>query len=164
MASRIPLVIGSTGLPQQLQAGDTLGNVAAAKYNNEVFTNGESSAALVIGTPVYVSAAGSVKRAQANAASTADVIGLWVDPTTAASSSGNCAVGGILSATTTQWDAVVTSESGGLTFDTLYYLDPANPGKLTITVPTTVGQSNVLVGRAMSTTDMRLILATAILL
>jgi hypothetical protein len=162
MATRTPLVIGANGLIQQLQAGDTLGSIAAAKYNNEVFTNGESSAALVIGAPVYDSAAGSVKRAEANAAATASVTGLWVDASTSASTSGNCAVGGILTATTTQWDAVVTGESGGLTFQSYYFLDPANVGKLTTTVPSTVGQLLVLVGQAMSATDMRLILAAPI--
>jgi hypothetical protein len=163
MATRTPLVIGANGLPQQLQAGDTLGSIAAAKYNNEVFTNGEGAAALVICTPVYDSAAGAVKRAQANAASTASVTGLWVDPTTAAAGSGNCAVGGILTATTAQWDAV-TGGTGGLTFGTFYFLDPATAGKLTTTVPVTPGQFNSLVGQAMSTTDMRLILSPPIAL
>ena len=162
MATRLPLVIVN-GQVQQLQTGDSI-SVAAAQYDNRVFTNGESSAALVAGTPVYMSAAATAKRAQANAASTATVAGLWIDATTSASSTGNCAAGGVITCTTTQWDAVVTGESGGLVFNSLYFLDPANVGKLTTTAPSTVGQLVCLVGRALSSTDMELILAQAILL
>jgi len=161
MATRIPLVVNA-GQIQQLQTGDNI-VTAAAQYDNEVFTNGESSTALVIGAPVYVSAASTAKRAQANAASTARVVGLWVDITTSASSSGNCAVGGRVTATTAQWDAVAGT-SGGLVANTVYYLDPANLGKLTATAPTTVGQLVVAVGLAFSSTDMDIIGAQPILL
>ena len=161
MATRIPLVMNA-GQMQQLQAGDSI-IVPASQYSNDVLTNGEASQALTIGMPVYVSAAATAKRAQANAASTARVAGLWVDITTAASSSGNCAVAGRIVATTGQWDAVAGT-TGGLTFNTPYYLDPANPGKLTATAPSTVGQLVVLVGVAISSTDMELDIGQPILL
>lgn len=161
MATRLPLVMNA-GQVQQLQSGDNI-VVAAGQYSNDVLTNGEGAAALVIGTPFYISAAGTAKRAQANAASTARVAGLWVDISTAAAGSGNAAVSGRLTATTGQWDAVAGT-TGGLTFNTPYYLDPANPGKLTATAPTTVGQLVVLVGIAISSTDMELELQQPILL
>ena len=161
MATRIPLVLNA-GQVQQIQSGDNI-VVAAGQYSNDVLTNGESSQALVIGMPVYISAAATAKRAQANAASTSRVAGLWVDTSTSASSSGNCAVSGRLTATTGQWDAVAGT-TGGLTFNTPYYLDPANPGKLTATAPTTVGQLVVLVGVAISSTDLEMDIQPPILL
>jgi hypothetical protein len=160
MASRIPLVIVG-GQIQQLQAGDTI-NVASAEWDNRVWTNGESSFSLVAGTPVYISGANTVKRAEANAASTASVSGLLVDPSVSVGNTGNFAAGGIITCTTVQWDAVVTGESGGLTPNSLYFLDPANPGKLTTTAPSTVGQLVTVVGRASSTVDMELVLAQPI--
>ena len=73
---------------------------------------------------------------------------------------------GVLVGTTAQWDAVVTGQTGGLTFNSLYFLDPTSPGKLTTTPPTTAGsgQCNVLVGRAMSTTELALNIRDPILL
>lgn len=161
MATRIPLVLVN-GQPQQLQSGDQI-IVAAATYDARTATNGEASTALTAGMPVYVSAAATVKRAQANAASTADVSGLWFDASTAAAGSGIYAAGGVCVCTTVQWDAV-TGGSGGLTPNAKYYLDAANPGKLTTTAPSTVGQLVSFVGRALSTTDMELYLSPPILL
>jgi len=116
-------------------------------------TNGESSAAIVIGAPVYVSAADTVKRAKADAASTAAVVGLAYEASTSASSLGLIKPDGVLKATTTQWDAV-TGGSGGLTAGSLYYLDAATAGKLTTTSPSTAGQYVVKVGRALSSTEL----------
>jgi hypothetical protein len=161
MATRIPLVIVN-GQIQQLQTGDGIA-VAAAQYDNRVFTNAEASTALTAGMAVYISAAGAAKRAQANAAATAKVIGIWLDATTATSSTGNCCVGGVATATTAQWDAV-TGTSGGLVAGTAYYLDPANPGKLTATAPSTVGQLVTFIGIASSTTDLEFDVAQPILL
>jgi len=80
MATRIPLVIVN-GQIQQLQTGDGI-VVPAAQYDNRVFTNAEASTALTAGMAVYISAASAAKRAQANAAATARVIGIWLDATT----------------------------------------------------------------------------------
>lgn len=162
MAIKSPLVLGSDGQIQQLQSGDTLGAPTNTPSIRSV-TNGESSAGLTIGMPVYASAADGVKRAQANAKSTSQLAGLVYDATIAAGASGNIAQSGVLVATTAQWDAVAGT-TGGLTFNTNYFLDPVNPGKITSTVPTTAGQCNVLVGRAISTTELELIMAQPILL
>lgn len=162
MATRAPLVLGDDGLPQRLQAVDNL-SVAATAVEVTTQINGESSAAIVIGAPVYASAAGTVKRAQANAKSTSGVIGLGYDASTAAAASGNIQCSGTVTATTTQWDAVAGT-TGGLTFSTLYFLDPSTPGKITATPPTTTGQCNVLVGRAISATELDLQITPPILL
>jgi hypothetical protein len=162
MALKTPLVIGADGLPQQLQAGDTI-TTAQATYTSRSVTNGEGAAAVVIGAPVYASAADTVKRAQANAKATAKLAGLGLDPSIAAAGVGNIITGGTLVATTTQWDAVAGT-TGGLAFGTLYFVDPANPGKLTSTVPTTVGQCVTLVGIALSTTELELSIQPPVLL
>lgn len=162
MALKLPLVMGTDGLPQQLQSGDSI-SVAAATYTSRSVTNGEASSAIVIGAPVYASAADTVKRGQANAKATSKLVGLGLDASIAAAGVGNIITSGILVATTTQWDAVAGT-TGGLTFGTEYFLDPANPGKITSTPPSTVGQCVTLVGIALSTTELQLQISAPILL
>lgn len=161
MAAVPPLVIKS-GQVQQLQAGDTL-QAPVTLVSVWAATNGESVTPIVLGMPVYVSGADTVKRAEANALATA-CIGLGNDTSIAVGTVGNIAVSGRLIGTTAQWDAVVTGGSGGLTFNSIYYLDPANPGALTTTAPTTVGQIVQRIGRALSTTEMEISIAPPILL
>lgn len=162
MSLRKPLVVGTDGLAQQLQAGDSIDAGTVTSQTRSV-TNGEGSAAIVIGAPVYANAADTVKRAQANAKSTSKLAGLGFDASTAAAAAGNIIFGGILVATTGQWDAVAGT-TGGLAFGTYYFLDPATAGKITATVPTTVGQCVTLVGLALSTTELELMLEPPILL
>jgi hypothetical protein len=104
-----------------------------------------------------------VKRAQANAKATSKLAGLGLDASVAAGGTGNIITSGVLVATTTQWDAVAGT-TGGLAFGTLYFVDPANPGKITSTVPTTAGQTVTLVGIALSTTELELTIQPPILL
>lgn len=151
MATKYPLVLGADGLPQQLQAGDSLA-AAITTASTRALINGESTA-IPFGTPVYASAAGTVKRAQANAKTTSKVVGLVFDATIAAGAPGTIGLDGTLVGTTAQWDAV-TGAVGGLVFNTTYFLDPATAGKITATPPTAVGQCNVVIGVALSTTEM----------
>lgn len=162
MTTRTPLVIGADGLVQQLQAGDTI-VTASATYSSRSVTNGEAATAIVIGAPVYASAADTVKRAKADAKATSALVGLGLDASISAAATGNIITGGTLVATTTQWDAVAGT-TGGLTFNTTYFLDDANPGKITSTAPTTVGHCNVVVGIALSPTELELHLDAPILL
>ena len=158
MATRSPLVIVN-GQIQQLQSGDTLD----IKAEQQQLVNDEAGA-VVIGAPVYSDAAGGFKKAQANASTTKDVVGLVGQaPSIANGVSGAVTMDGLLNATTAQWDAV-TGGSGGLVFKTRYYLDPATAGKLTSTAPTTTGQYVCEVGIAMSTTDMKINIMPTILL
>lgn len=162
MAVKTPLVLGSDGLIQQLQAGDTF-SVTGAQYSSRSVTNGEGAAAIVIGAPVYASAADTVKKAQANAKATSKLAGLGLDASISAAGVGNIITSGILVATTAQWDAVAGT-TGGLTFNTEYFLDPTTAGKITATPPTTVGQCVVLVGVAISATELELQIQPPILL
>lgn len=151
MALRKPLVIVA-GQVEQLQAGDTL-DAPQGGGDQIVLTNDEVGA-VVIGTPVYMDAADGFKKAQANAAGTKNVIGLVAATSIAPAASGAVTTDGVLTATTTQWDAVVTGGAGGLLFNTKYFLDPTTAGKLTTTAPTTVGQYVVEIGIALSTTEL----------
>lgn len=163
MALKKPLVINSsTGVPEQLQAGDTLNIVGFAGADIIAQINDESGT-IVCGTPVYNDAAGGVKKAKADATGTSKMVGLVYDATILTTISGNIAVGGILTLTTTQWDAVFGT-TGGLTFNTDYFLSDATAGLGSTTVPSTVGHLVVRIGRALSTTDLLLQIGQPILL
>ena len=153
MAVKIPLVIGGNGLPQQLQSTDSI-VVPTTTTDIRTATNANAGA-IVIGATVYASAAGSIDKARANAAGTSVVVGLVYDVSIAAAGVGNYAVAGFMNATTTQWDAVAGT-TGGLAAGTRYFLDPATAGKMTSVPPTTVGQTIVLIGIGLSTTDLEL--------
>ena len=160
MALRAPLVIVS-GAIQQLQSGDTL---SAPQTGGDVIsqTNDEAGA-IVIGTPVYNDAADGVKKAKADAVGTKGVLGLVAVASVTNGTAGNIQTNGILAATTGQWDAVAGT-TGGLTFGTVYYLSAATSGLITSVAPSTVGQYVVEVGRAISTTEMKIDVKQPILL
>lgn len=150
MALRKPIVqVG--GEFQQLQAGDTL-DAPQSGGDDFVLTNDESGA-VVIGAPVYIDANDGFKKAKADASATSKFFGLAVNTSTAAAGQTPVRTSGVLTATTTQWDAI-TGGSGGLTAGTLYFLSAATAGLLTTTAPSTVGQYVVEVGMALSTTEM----------
>ena len=162
MAIKAPLVMGSDGLPQQLQPADSLAS-AGATYISRTVTNSEGASAIVIGAPVYAFAADAVKKAQANAKATSKLAGLGLSTTTAAGALGDIISEGVLVATAVQWDAVAGT-TGGLAFGTIYFLDPVTSGKLTATPPSTVGQCVVVIGVALSTTELDLQISLPILL
>lgn len=150
MALRKPLVIVS-GQIEQLQSGDTL-QAPIDSPNVAVLTNDESGS-VVICTPVYIDANDGFKKAKADASGTRYVIGLVYDATIANGVSGQVQVDGVFTATTGQWDAVFGT-TGGLTKDTRYYLSAVTAGLATATAPSTVGQYVVLLGTAISTTEL----------
>jgi hypothetical protein len=152
MAQRKPLVI-INGQIQQLQAGDTLDAVVSEV--DIVSATNANAGVIAIGQPVYVSGADAVNLAQANASGTVEVLGLVKDVSVNAAATANIQTDGVLTATTTQWDAV-TGDTGGLNAGAVYYLDAATAGKLTTTAPTEVGQYVVRVGKALSTTDLEI--------
>lgn len=147
------------GQIQQLQAGDTL-DASAAEVDVIEMTNGEASS-IVIGAPVYVSAASTVMKAQADASGTVDVLGLVAETTIASAASGSIQTDGVLAATTAQWDAV-TGGLGGLTAGAKYYLDPDTAGMLTTTAPTTVGDFVAPIGKALSTTEFEITIGSTV--
>lgn len=153
MALKKPLVL-YTGLPGQLQAADTLdvtnisGGVTLQQTNDE-------ATPIVIGAPVYNDANDGVKKAKADASGTTNVVGLVAQASITNATAGSIQFDGILAATTTQWDAVFGT-TGGLTKGVRYFLSAATAGLGTITPPSTVGQFVVMLGIAISTTELRL--------
>lgn len=126
-------------------------------------TNDEGTA-VVIGAPVYADAANGFKKARANAAATVLCIGLVADsPNIGAGAPGNVRTSDVLVATTGQWDAVAGT-SGGLAFNTLYYLSAATAGLMTSVPPSTAGQYVLELGIALSTTKFLIRPRLAVLL
>lgn len=148
MAQKKPLV-QTGGQIEQLQSGDYIASVEVPQL-----TNGNAGS-LVIGTPVYASGNDTVDKAKADAVGTVNVIGLVADTSISAAAVGGVQMGGILAATTGQWDAVAGT-TGGLTKDVIYYLSAATAGILTSTAPSTTGQFVVAVGIAISTTELKI--------
>lgn len=153
MTTRKPLVIVA-GQIEQLQSGDTLQEVEQIQQ--------VADAVLIAGQVVYSSAAGHVNKAKADSVTTAKPIGL----TTSAignGSTGGVQTDGVLALTTGEWDAAFGT-TGGLTFNTLYYLSAATAGLGTATAPSTVGQLVVELGVAISTTELKICIQKSILL
>lgn len=148
MALKKPLVL-TNGQIEQLQSADTLATAEAIQLLNG------NAGAIVIGTPVYSSANGTVDKAQANAVGTVNVIGMVSDSSIAAAGTGGIQLDGVVVATTGQWD-VIAGTTGGLTKDVLYYLDATVAGKITSTAPLTAGQFVKTLGSAISTTELKL--------
>ncbi len=157
MAARKPLVINA-GQIQQLQSGDTLDGIEASLVT---LTNNNAGTAAP-GMAVYSDAADGYDLGQADAIGTSEIIGL-VTASTIAAAEGQVQSDGIVSLTTGEWDAV-TGETGGLTFNQIYWLDPDTPGKLTETPTSTVTELVVRVGKGLSTTEMLVAIQPPILL
>lgn len=159
MALRKPLVI-VTGQIQQIQSGDVLDVAVTGEVDVVSLENDTGAAVIAEGAPVYCKSAGKVDDAQADAVATVEVIGLAQDEI-AYQASGNIQTDGVLALTTEEWDAI-TSDTGGLTAGTVYYLDPDTAGMLTTTAPTADGDFVVRVGKAISTTDMEISILNAV--
>lgn len=99
------------------------------------------------GQLVYPSAAGTVNLADADAVTTANVIGFAPDDVSAAAT-GSYQTNGLL--TLTDWSAATGSAT--LTAGSRYYLS-ATAGRMTTTPPSSAGQFVVPVGTAISTLD-----------
>ncbi len=134
------------------------GGMAPVQANEARFAVSVADAGLSVdvGTPVTPDPGGSdttgIIYARANAAGTANVIGLAA---TAGEAPGfiNARMAGPLTLTTEQWDRV-TGQSGGLTIGAPYFLSAATAGMLTTTAPSAGGQFQTPVGFALSPTTM----------
>lgn len=122
-----------------------------------------SGGGMIIGEPIYSIAAAQMSLGIANGSGKSIIQGLVADAAIGNGASGKVCVGGLMVATTAQWDAVCGT-TGGLTFNTPYYLDPATPGRLTATAPSAAGQEVVQVITALSTTLARVAITSPILL
>jgi hypothetical protein len=129
----------------------TAGTAGSAGANvSETLTNNTGSS-IVIGSTVYISAAGEITKAIANADAASLAVGV-VSATIANSASGPVVTAGTVTATTGEWDTI-TGQSGGLTAAADYYLDNTTAGKITTTAP---GSGYVQpIGHALSTTKLK---------
>lgn len=141
---------------QYVDAAASTAGTAFTKVNNDTVL-------LQKCRPVQSSGIGMMARADANSASTSDIIGLVVDAEVAVGASGRVQTAGILTATTGEWDAV-TEQAGGLTEGSVYYLNVAPSGRLTTIPPSTPGQYLVIVGVALSSTQLFINTQASILL
>lgn len=148
MAVRKALVLVA-GEVQQLQTGDTLGGPVAEVGYISVTNNDAASTA--IGDVMYIFGSDSLKKAKADAASTSDAFAIAVAVITTAA------------AGYFQTDGVLAGLSG-LTPGATYYLSAATAGLLTTTAPSTVGQSVVRIGKALSATELDIKIQRPILL
>ena len=139
MAIRKPLVWNGS-MVEQLQSGDTM----------EISTTGvdvidlEAAVALTLGEAVYISAAGTVSKSQANASATSKVFGFVRETTIESGASGEIQTDGVLTGLT------------GLTAGSTYYLSADTAGAFTTTAPTEVGKFITKLGTAISTTEMEI--------
>jgi hypothetical protein len=161
MATKLPLVLGPNGKPQQLQSGDDI-NVPFTGTNTIQRLNGETGS-ISKGRVCYISAGNTMRLAQANALATSNVEALVYAASIANGASGQFATDGLLTATTGEWDAI-TGQTGGLTPGATYFLSAATAGGLTVTAPTTQGQCVVQIGTAHSATDLMIDIETEVLL
>lgn len=119
-----------------------------------VMTNGTGSPVAAM-TPVYGPSSGFLL-AKADTRAHATVVGL-LQTDVAAGADGAVQTDGPIVGTTAQWDAVAGT-SGGLAAGTNYYLSAATAGRITSTPPSSPGQQLVLIGFAMSSTQLRLMI------
>lgn len=134
---------GPAGPPGPAGSGGGADSIIASQSGETVIT-------LLRGMPVaYV--AGKVVRASAT--TQPRIYGFVYDATIGALGSGNIAVGGVLTATTAEWDAV-TGSSGGLVPYSVYFLT-STPGQIG-TVPSLANTYLMRAGYALSATQLKL--------
>jgi hypothetical protein len=140
--------------------------VVIGSGSNIIKQTNDNAAPLIICQPVFSSSADGVDLARANNSNKSIIVGLVADASIAPGARGNICVGGLMIATTAQWDAVCGT-SGGLAPNTDYYLSFATAGHLIATPPTSPtndGNEVVLVISAFSPTKARIATQPPILL
>ena len=146
MASKKAIVLDSAGNFQQLQAGDTLEGVGVGGDIN--FT---ASEAIGIREVVYVTGAGQIAKAQADAPATAKAFGF------APAAISNGASGAVRYNTT-------LSGFAGLTPGLPVFLSATVDGAITQTAPVAQGQYVVRLGMAISASEIEINIEPPILL
>lgn len=111
--------------------------------------------ALVLGTPVYLSASGVMQPALAVGETTSDVEGMITDATVANNTLGTIITEGIITGTVAQW-ASITGNQNGLVSSMDYYLSPVAAGKLVDSAYSFIhGQVVMRMGSALSATAFK---------
>lgn len=140
--------------------------VVSGSGTNTIQLRNDNAGAMIIGTPVYSDASAGMNQGLADGSGKSNLVGLVVDVSVASGAQGTVAVGGLVVATTAQWDAICGT-TGGLTFNAPYYLHKATPGRLSATPPASPADSGkevVQVITALSATQARIAITSPILL
>lgn len=150
MASSLKPLVLDGGLIRELASAENL-NASVTGVNDITQLTNSSGGTINEAMPVYISGAGAISKAQANADGTSKVVGLAFEDISN-SSSGNVLLDGILSLS--DWTSVLGATN--LVTGTEYYLSAATAGQITATAPSTGGQHVVKIGTAINTTDLEL--------
>lgn len=146
MAIKKPLVIGSNGEIEQLQAGD---NILAGSTTQSFSAINENAGAISQGQVVFVSSSGSVNLANNTSEATAKAIGVVEDASIASTASGSVLTDGAI--TVANWTAIAGAPT--LTAGSVYFLDGVG-GNITTIPPILAGSYVVRIGTAISTTTL----------
>jgi len=127
-------------------------NDLEAAAGDATFWDGLAGENLAIGEAVYATAAGEPEKGLATDLGTSRIIGISTTVVTA----GNAAA--------IQTFGVVTKAGWALTPNSIYYLSKDTAGAITAIAPIAVGETVVVVGVALSATELLLLLIPPILL
>jgi hypothetical protein len=114
-----------------------------------------SGGPVTIGQVVRLKSTGKFDLALANNFTTSEILGLVADAIINNGVTGTIQIAGPIETTTLIWDSL-TGQTGGLTPNTIYYLNETINGSLTIIPPTTEDSCVVRVGKALTTTKLLL--------
>lgn len=146
MAIKKPLVIGSNGEIEQLQAGD---NILAGSTTQSFSAINENAGAISQGQVVFVSSSGNVNLANNTTEAAAKAIGVVEDASIAPTASGSVLTDGAI--TVADWTAIAGAPT--LTAGSVYFLDGVD-GNITTIPPILAGSYVVRIGTAISTTTL----------
>lgn len=139
------------GLGQPAELAYTVETGADTGENLILLANNESTT-ILRGQPVFSDIESGVRLAVADGTPSARVVGIVAAASIAAGGADSVALDGVVTATPDEWDAVCGT-TGGLTFNTIYFLHPSVPGRLTSVPPTASGKQVVIVIRGISPTQ-----------
>lgn len=123
------------------------------------YQSAEADANISAGMAVYMTGAGHIDKAQADASGTSSVVGL-LSADVSTGFSGQFQKDGAI--TLADWTAVIGSTD--LTVGAIYFLDPSTAGMLTTIAPTAIGEYVCVVGQAITTKILAIEIQPKILL
>lgn len=161
MATHKPLVI-IDGYVHRIPAGDTLAGASEVDCVDLTHVGPDD---VEPGQVVYVAGDGEVTHAQADVLGTANPIGLAkIFGTGTPDSIVGIQVEGVIELSEAEWNVVI-NDSVGLVPNAVYYLDPASPaGSMTTVENTTSTQYITIVGRAISSTQLKIAIERAVVI
>lgn len=132
----------------------------ATGYTNRGFIANGNTSSFDQGNAITTNTNGEILFAKADAAGTANVLGLVIEAAEGSGRPVGYQIDGLMTLEIAQWDNV-TGQTGGLTPQAVYWLSPATAGKLTTTKPISGGAYQTPIGYATSSKTMRLLFGVA---